>query len=469
MTAVTHAYAGLQQAEFDRDLIVRYDGHGPRYTSYPTADRFGPLQAAAWQQAVIARQPGSATKPLSLYFHLPFCDTICYYCACNKVITRRRDQAEPYLGYLERELALTADLIEQRPRAQQLHLGGGTPTFFSDAQLARLMAAVRRHFELDPAGEYAIEIDPRKVGVQTMAALAEMGFNRVSIGVQDFDPAVQRAVNRVQGEAETAAVIAASRANGFRSISLDLIYGLPLQTRETMARTLERVVALRPHRIALYNYAHLPERFPPQRRIDAQALPDATTKLDILADSIAALQAAGYVYIGMDHFALPDDDLALAQRRGHLHRNFQGYSTHADCDLLAFGVSAIGMVGGHYAQNARKLDDYYAALDAGQLPTVRGYAMSRDDLLRRAVIQALMCQFQLSFESFEPAYMIDFSVYFAEELQRLQPLAIDGLVVLRPDGIDVTPRGRLLVRTIAMVFDRFLIRQQPIVAYSRLI
>ncbi len=464
-----HPYADLQHAVFDRELIARYDGHGPRYTSYPTADRFGPLTATEWQQAVARRQPGSAAKPLSLYFHLPFCDTICYYCACNKVITRRRDQADTYLDYLERELALQAGLIAGRSRVQQLHLGGGTPTFFSDALLGRLMAAVRRHFELEPDGEYAIEIDPRKVGAQTMAALAELGFNRVSIGVQDFDPRVQQAVNRIQSEAETAAVITAARDHGFRSVSLDLIYGLPHQTRASMTRTLARVIALRPDRIALYSYAHLPTRFAPQRRINEADLPDAATKLDILADCIATLQAAGYVHIGMDHFALPEDELAQAQRRGHLHRNFQGYSTHADCDLLAFGVSAIGMVGGSYAQNARKLDDYYAALDADTLPTVRGYTMQRDDLLRRAVIQALMCQFQLSFESLEPAYMIDFQSYFAEELQRLQPLADDGLVVLRPDGIEVTARGRLLVRTVAMVFDRYLPRQQPVTAYSRLI
>lgn len=458
-----------QQLEFDRALIKRHDGKGPRYTSYPTADRFGAMAASDYLGRLAQRQVGTRVHPLSLYFHIPFCDTICYYCACNKIITKDRSRAERYLDYLELEMDLQCGEISYKPSVKQLHFGGGTPTFLSDAQLERLMGAIRQRFELDPEGEFSIEIDPRKVSAETVALLGRLGLNRMSVGVQDFDPEVQRAVNRIQSEAETRAVIDAARAAGFRSINLDLIYGLPLQTPARVRDTLAKVIDIRPDRIALYNYAHLPERFPPQRRIDEQALPSSEMKLDILQTSIEQLLDAGYVYIGMDHFAMPDDELAVAQRHGCLHRNFQGYSTHADCDLMAFGTSAIGKVGASYVQNHKTIDEYYAALDAGILPVTRGIVLTPDDLLRRAVIQSLMCQFELVFQPFEIAYLVDFSDYFAEELRRLAELEADGLVMVERDRITITPKGRLLVRSVAMVFDRYLGTTATSARYSKLI
>ncbi|GHD59125.1 oxygen-independent coproporphyrinogen III oxidase [Jeongeupia chitinilytica] len=458
-----------QQIEFDRALIQRHDGKGPRYTSYPTADRFGAMAASDYLGRLTQRQPGTLTHPLSLYFHIPFCDTICYYCACNKIITKDRSRAERYLDYLEREMDLQCADLQYKPRVKQLHFGGGTPTFLSDAQFERLMGAIRQRFDLDPAGEFSIEIDPRKVSVEMVCLLADLGLNRMSVGVQDFTPEVQKAVNRVQSEAETRIVIDAARSAGFRSINLDLIYGLPLQTPARVRDTLATVIDIRPERIALYNYAHLPDRFPPQRRINDDELPSAEVKLDILQASIEQLLAAGYCYIGMDHFALPDDELSVAQRHGRLHRNFQGYSTHADCDLMAFGASAIGKMGAAYVQNHRSVDDYYSALDAGTLPVTRGMTLSADDLLRRAVIQSLMCQFELVFQPFEIAYLVDFRGYFAEELRRLAELEADGLVEIGYDRITVTAKGRLLVRSVAMVFDRYLGTAATSARYSKLI
>ncbi|WP_051305100.1 oxygen-independent coproporphyrinogen III oxidase [Chitinilyticum litopenaei] len=459
-----------QHLVFDRDLIVRYDGNGPRYTSYPTADRFGAgFGAEDYRRVLAQRAPGSLAKPLSLYFHIPFCNTVCYYCACNKVITKDKSRADRYLDYLIREIGLQAGLLPKKGLVRQLHFGGGTPTFLSHEQLERLMAAINAHFDLQPGGEFSIEIDPRKVGMETVQLLARLGFNRMSVGIQDFDPAVQEAVNRIQSYDETRLVIEAARMYGFKSVSVDLIYGLPRQTLASVAATLEQVVRLRPDRISLYNYAHLPERFMPQRRINADELPAPEIKLDILQMAIQRLEEAGYVFIGMDHFALPSDELTIAQRRGRLHRNFQGYSTHADCDLLAFGVSAIGKVGASYNQNAKELDDYYARLDAGDLPVVRGMHLGPDDLLRRAVIQALMCQFELFYQPFEVGYMIDFPRYFEEELLALQPFVADGLVEINEEAIRVLPRGRLLVRSVAMVFDRYLRTRHTQARYSKLI
>jgi len=467
---LTEKAIAQQQAVFDREIITRYDGLGPRYTSYPTADRFTPDFAEPQYRAALgARAPGTLTKPLSLYFHLPFCNTVCFYCACNKVVTKDRSRADRYLDCLIREMEMQVALLPHRPKVWQLHFGGGTPTFLSDQQLERLMLTVRRLFDLQPGGEYSIEIDPRKVKWETVELLARLGFNRMSIGIQDFNPAVQKAVNRIQSEEETRLVIDAARACGFRSVSVDLIYGLPLQTPDTVRETLARVLALRPDRIALYNYAHLPERFMPQRRIESESLPLPETKLCILENSIAQIQDAGYAFIGMDHFALPDDDLAIAQRRGRLHRNFQGYSTHADCDLMAFGVSAIGKIGATYSQNVKAIEDYEARVEAGSLPVERGIALSKDDLLRRSVIQSLMCQFDLSFQPVEITYLIDFKTYFSDELQELASFADDGLLTLDEDGIHVEPRGRLLIRSIAMVFDRRLREARTQAKFSRLI
>lgn len=460
----------VQRVEFDRELIERMDGKGPRYTSYPTADRFieafTPEMYASWMQK---RDFPASKRPLSLYVHIPFCNTICYYCGCNKVITKDKSKADQYLTYLDKELALQRQLVGADARLAQLHFGGGTPTFLSDEQLTALMQSISSRFKLAPDGEYSIEIDPRKVSIETVQLLARLGFNRMSVGVQDVNPEVQAAVNRLQSLEETRTVIAAARDCGFKSVSIDLIYGLPLQTAASMRETVETVVALSPDRIALYSYAHLPALFKPQRRIDEAALPSASVKLDILQQSVELLINAGYVYIGMDHFAKPEDELAIAQRQGRLHRNFQGYSTHADCDLIAVGVSAIGKVGPTYSQNYRTLEEYYDALDDGRLPLMRGLVLTADDLLRRAIIQALMCQFELAIPQLEAAYLIDFKSYFQLELERLAELAADGLVQVRDDAIVVTPKGRFLIRCIAMTFDRYLRSDEATTRYSKVI
>ena len=452
----------------DPVLIRKYDVSGPRYTSYPTADRFveafGEAQMKDW---LGKRNIGGINQPLSVYVHLPFCNTLCYYCACNKIVTRDRARSAQYIKYLEKELALVEPLLGRERQICQLHWGGGTPTFLSRDETSELMAALRRRFVFAADAEAAIEVDPRQSEPGRLAFLAGLGFNRVSLGVQDFDPAVQRAVHRIQSEELTRSVIAEARAHGFRSVNLDLIYGLPKQTLDSFNRTLDRVLALDPDRIALYSYAHLPKAFPPQRRIAEAELPSAETKLQIMTLAIGRLTRAGYVYIGMDHFARPDDELAIAQSRGRLQRNFQGYSTCPESDLLAFGVSAIGRIGPTYYQNRKELADYYAALDAGRLPVARGIELTQDDLVRRAVIQALTCHSSVSIESLELAYLIDFASYFAFELAELRRLAREGLVELDADWITVTPKGRLLVRVLCMVFDRYLRQARERATYSK--
>ena len=455
---------------FDRALIRKYDGFGPRYTSYPTADRF--TETFAYEQFVdslFARAAGATNQPLSLYVHLPFCDTICYYCACNKVVTRDHGRSEKYIRYLAKEIEMVCGLVDSASPVTQLHWGGGTPTFLATHEMTMLWRVLRDNFEFAPNAECSIEIDPRKVDAGTIALLAELGFNRMSLGVQDFDPEVQKAVNRIQSEAQTRAVLDAARANGFRSLNVDLIYGLPRQTVAGFDATLDKTIDAAPDRIALYSYAHVPHLFKPQRRISEAELPPPDAKLAILELAIGKLTGAGYVYIGMDHFARPDDELAVAQHEGKLQRNFQGYSTHAECDLLAFGISAIGKVGGTYSQNLRTLDSYYDRLDADALPCFRGWKLSDDDLVRRGVIQALMCRFSVSFKQVEDANGIAFHEYFATELETLKPLADDGLIQITPDAITVTPYGRLLVRSVAMVFDRYLREQREKARYSRVI
>ena len=445
--------------EFDADLLGRLGKSGPRYTSYPTADRFGPgFGYRDYLHAVAGLRTRGGKRPLSLYLHIPFCDTVCYYCACNKIVTRRRDKAVLYLSYLKREIEMQSLLFAGMNEVEQLHLGGGTPTYLSDEQMGDLMAHLRRSFRFAPdaAGEYSIEVDPRTVSVARVHSLRRQGFNRISLGVQDFDPEVQVAVNRVQPEHETRAVIDAARAAGFRSVSIDLIYGLPRQTLDTMRQTLDKVVAAGPDRISVYHYAHMPHLFKPQRRILAAEMPDSDTKLGMLQLCIERLGAAGYVYIGMDHFAKPDDDLAVAQRQGRLHRNFQGYSTHADTDLVSCGVSGISAVGATYSQNAKTLEEYYDAIDANELPVARGIRLSMDDLLRRAIIQKLMCQFELSIPAIEQAFPIVFAQYFANELAQLRQLERDGLLSLGPEWLSVSMKGRLLIRNVCMVFDRYL-------------
>ncbi len=438
--------------EFDADLIARMTQRGPRYTSYPTADRFTPAFGA--NEFAAAARPG---KPLSLYVHIPFCESLCYYCACNKIITHDRTKAVKYLGYLLREIDLQAALFADGAVARQLHFGGGTPTYLDDAQMGDLLGHLRSRyaFASDDVGEFSIEIDPRTVDARRIHTLRRQGFNRLSLGVQDFDEDVQRAVNRIQPEALTRDAIAAAREAGFRSVSIDLIYGLPLQDVTTMAATLDKVVAAAPDRISVYNYAHMPQLFKSQKLIRDEDLPDGATKLAMLGLCIERLGAAGYVYIGMDHFARPDDELARAQRDGTLHRNFQGYSTHADIDMVACGVSAISAVNGTYAQNEKSLEKYYARLDRGELPVARGLALSPDDLLRRDVIQKLMCDFALDLRDLAARWDVDIAQRFAPELARLAELARDGLLAVTPDRIDVTPKGRLLVRNICMVFDDY--------------
>ena len=455
---------------FDPQLIRRFDVNGPRYTSYPTADRFvEAFDAEALKSWLAKRAIGGTSKPLSLYFHIPFCNTICYYCACNKIITKDHGRSAKYLAYLDKEIELQAAALGGSRQVTQLHLGGGTPTFLSHDEMRQLMDSVRSRFNLVANGEYSIEVDPRKVDFDTVNLLADLGFNRMSVGVQDFNHDVQLAVNRVQSIEETKLVMDAARATGFKSISMDLIYGLPKQNVISFNRTLEQVLELSPDRISLYSYAHLPGLFKPQRRINSIELPTGDTKLQILQLAIRRLTEAGYVYIGMDHFAKPDDELTIAQRQGRLHRNFQGYSTQAECDLLAFGVSAIGKIGPVYAQNVKTLDEYYDALDRDELPVLRGIELTADDLLRRSIIQALMCHFELSIESVEIAHLIDFSEYFAEELEDLREMAKAGLVRVEDDWITVLPAGRLLVRGIAMLFDRYLRADRERARYSKVI
>jgi oxygen-independent coproporphyrinogen-3 oxidase len=453
----------------DPVLIRKYDASGPRYTSYPTADRFveafGETQLTQW---LARRNIGGFSQPLSLYVHLPFCESVCYYCACNKVVTRDHGRSTKYIKYLERELALLAPRLDARAPLASMHWGGGTPNFLSRDEMTTLIGAVESRFTRDRKTEYSIELDPRYAAPGDLAFLAGLGFNRVSLGVQDFDPAVQKAVHRVQSVEATRRAIQEARASGFKSVNLDLIYGLPKQTLDSFNRTLDQVLLLDPDRIALYSYAHLPKVFMPQRRIAEADLPSAESKLQLMTLAVGRLSRAGYLYIGMDHFARPDDELAVAQTLGQLQRSFQGYATHAG-DLIGLGLSAIGQLGPTYYQNQKDLERYCAALDAGRLPVLRGVELTADDLARRAVIHALMCEFRVSLEAIELSHLVDFRAYFGPELEELKRLADDGLVELQPDWIVVTPKGRLLVRSICMVFDRYLRETRQRASYSRVI
>lgn len=466
------------------DALLRdFDRPGPRYTSYPTADRFveafGPADAAralAQRGHVAGAVTGGAgfgQAPLSLYVHIPFCESVCYYCACNKVITKHHERAAEYLDALEREIELVCAAAGTGPSTaqpvSQLHLGGGSPTFLSDAELERLMNALRAAWRLAPGAEISIEVDPRTVTPQRLAHLRALGFNRLSFGVQDFDAAVQQAVHRIQPFDSVRELMDSARALGFTSINADLIYGLPRQSPASFARTVAQVGALRPDRIALYAYAHLPQRFKPQRRIAADELPGPADRLAMLGGAISGFLAGGYSHVGMDHFALPDDALAVAKRQGRLHRNFQGYSTQPDCDLIGLGVSAIGKLGASYYQNAKTLPEYCDALRQGDLPVVRGIALSRDDLVRRAVILALMCQGRVDFEAIEQAHLISMRDYFAAELAELGPMAAAGLVELEDGAIQVTAAGWYLVRAVALVFDHHLRADRLRERFSRII
>ncbi|MBV1775133.1 oxygen-independent coproporphyrinogen III oxidase [Burkholderiaceae bacterium DAT-1] len=468
-----NAPAGLSQhIQFDRSLIERMSASGPRYTSYPTADRFhGGFAEADYRRLASMAFSESEHLPLSLYVHIPFCNTVCYYCGCNKIITNNKARADQYLDYLQKEIELQAPLFKGRSRVEQLHFGGGTPTFLSDEQLTRLMNLLHQQFAFadDETGEYSIEIDPRKVSADTVRLLRSLGFNRMSVGVQDFDPKVQAAVNRIQSEAETRLVIDTAREAGFKSVSIDLIYGLPEQSEASFNATLDKIIEIRPDRLSVYHYAHLPQMFKVQRQIDESTLPASDTKLSILANTISKLTEAGYVYIGMDHFALPEDELAKAQRAGTLHRNFQGYSTHDDIDLVALGVSAIGKIGPSYSQNEKEIEAYYAALDAGRLPIFRGMELDTDDRIRRDLIQHLMCDFRLDFNEIGTRWHIDTQTYFATEQAKLAEFEGLGLIQQQDGVLVVSEKGRLLVRNIATAFDRHLREREKAGTFSKLV
>ncbi|MCB1669103.1 MAG: oxygen-independent coproporphyrinogen III oxidase [Porticoccaceae bacterium] len=455
---------------WDRSLINRYDLSGPRYTSYPTAPQFHEQFDEQDLRAAIERSNASG-RPLSLYFHIPFCSTVCYYCGCNKVITANRKRALPYLNRMIREIAMQAALFDCSRPVQQLHWGGGTPTYISDAEKFLLMASIRDHFNLldDDSGEYSIEIHPGDMEVASITCLRELGFNRLSMGIQDFDPVVQKAVNRFNSVDEVKALVNAARDEGFHSISMDLIYGLPHQSWQTFNRTLDNIIDLNPDRLSIFNYAHMPHLFKVQKQIDASALPTSEEKLLMMERMTARLLDAGYVYIGMDHFAKPEDELAVAQREGVLQRNFQGYATHGNCDMVAFGVSSISAIDNVFAQNHKQIEDYQDALDGGKLPLARGFELSADDLLRQDVIKQLICHFELDIPRIEQQYGIDFPSYFGEEITALQPMVKDGLVDVETTFIRVTPAGRILIRRICMVFDAYLKKPTTEIRYSKII
>lgn len=447
------------QITFDPDLIRRYDRSGPRYTSYPTAvqftDRFG---LEEYRAAAIASNEDPIPRPLSLYVHIPFCSSPCFYCGCTKIITRNHEKAEAYLYRLHREVELQGQIFDQDREVEQLHFGGGTPTFLTSLEIERLIEKLGRHFRLssDTGREYSIELDPRTITRDTLRDLAGVGFNRCSLGIQDFDPLVQEAVNRIQSVPDTLRLIREAREFGFGSVSVDLIYGLPKQTPEGFAKTLDTVLSARPDRFAVYAYAHLPQMFKAQRQLNAADLPAPDVRLALLGLTIEKLGAAGYVYIGMDHFALPGDELVIAQRNGTLHRNFQGYSTRGYCDLIGLGMSSIGKVGDSFTQNLKTLPEYYGALDRGELAVHRGLTMTRDDIIRRDVIQQIMCYGVLDFAATAARHDIDFARYFASELKALEPLVADGLAEFADPGLRVLPAGRLLLRHLGMAFDAYL-------------
>lgn len=447
---------------FNKELIRRYDTFGPRYTSYPTAVQFtADYDDEDYRRWVKDSNEDPIPSPLSLYLHIPFCDTICYYCGCSKVITKDKTKAAPYIKLLKQEIKLQGALFAKDRKVTQIHWGGGTPTFLSDEEIKEIIDCIRENFNVvdDSEGEFGIEVDPRTVDQQRLKSLSEMGFNRISFGVQDFDPAVQEAVNRVQSTDEIKQHIDDARNFGFKSINIDLMYGLPKQTVQSFTETLDTTIKLNPDRLAVYNYAHLPEMFKPQRRINEDELPSAEEKLNILQLCIDKLQDAGYVYIGMDHFAKKTDDLVTAQREGSLQRNFQGYSTHADCDMIAMGITAISQVGDNYGQNVRTIEEYESYLKQNRIPVFRGIELEADDVLRREVINQLMCNNSLDIEQLERRWRIDFKSYFKSSLEGLQQMADDGLLKISNTKLTITATGRLLARSICMQFDRYLQEQ----------
>ncbi len=457
---------------FNKELIKRYNLYGPRYTSYPPANRFNEQFGLDDYRKVVAdSNEYLLPKPLSLYIHLPFCNTVCFYCACNKIVTANRKRAIPYLDDLHKEINLQGPMFDSDRPVNQLHWGGGTPTFISHEQITGLMNVIKRNFTLldDDTGEYSIEIDPREIKEETISLLRNIGFNRMSIGVQDFNPQVQKAINRDQSYEKTLAVFSEARKYGFQSINVDLIYGLPKQSPRSFCDTISKIIEMNPDRIAIYNYAHLPDLFKTQRRINEDELPTPSEKLEILGVSIQSLKDAGYIYIGMDHFAKPDDELAIAQRKGNLYRNFQGYSTNANCDVISFGITAISKIGNTYSQNIRTLEGYHAALEQNDIPVMRGYKLTDDDELRRDVITQLICHFQIYFHEIEDLFKIDFKKYFCKEMKMLKDMEKDELLNVNNDSIEILPAGRFLIRNICSVFDIFLNQEDNIRNFSKMI
>jgi oxygen-independent coproporphyrinogen III oxidase len=461
-----------QSIIFNKDLISRYNSFGPRYTSYPTATQFHEkFGSKEYCQVVSDSNEHIIPKPLSLYVHLPFCNTVCFYCACNKIITANRNRAAPYLENLHKEIALQGKLFDKDRVVNQLHWGGGTPTFISHEQISGLMSVIKDNFQLldDDSGEYSIEVDPREISEETISLLRYIGFNRISIGVQDFDINVQKAVNRNQTYEQTLQVFNDARDHGFHSINIDLIYGLPKQSVRTFCNTISKIIEMNPDRIAIYNYAHLPHLFKTQRQINEDELPSPDEKIEILAESIDALKDAGYIYIGMDHFAKPDDELAVAQRKGKLHRNFQGYSTNSDCDVVGFGITAISKINDSYSQNVRTIEDYEQSIEKKKIPVFRGYKLNSDDELRREVITQLICHFQIEYQKIEDLFRIDFKNYFSNELELLNDMQKDGLLILNEGSIEVLPVGRFLIRNICSVFDNYLDKTDSVKSFSKMI
>lgn len=462
--------ANLKNFEWNSKLVDRYNLAGPRYTSYPTAPQFHEgFQSNEFTQALI--NSNATAAPLSLYFHIPFCAKICFYCGCNKIATRDTGRCEPYLEHLIKEMDLVAKHLDTSRQVNQLHWGGGTPTFLSHEQMRELMLETRKRFNLrdDDLGDYSIEIDPREIQSDTLALLREIGFNRVSFGLQDLNPKVQEAVNRIQPREMTEGAIIQARELGFRSLNLDLIYGLPHQTPASFTATLEEVIEINPDRLSIFNYAHMPERFKPQRRINAADLPSPEQKLQMLEQSITRLVEAGYVFIGMDHFAKPEDSLAIAQQESRLHRNFQGYTTHSECDLIAMGTSSISQIGSTYAQNDYDTQSYESKIAQGHFATIKGMTLSSDDLIRRAAINQLICHFHLDGNAFGKRYSINFAEYFAKERVGLKQHQADGLLNIENNVLKITPAGRLLIRSICMVFDAYLDQNLIGKAFSRII
>lgn len=453
---------------FDRDLVAQCQTNAPRYTSYPTADRFHMKFTALEQQQQIQQIFNNEfATPISLYIHIPFCNTLCLFCACNKIITNNRKEITQYLLYLKQEFELYFQLIQKKIAVTQLHFGGGSPSWLSIEEINQLMDLIRQYFILDDAKEIAMEIDPRHTTLEFIQALRKQSFNRISIGLQDTNPKVQKAVNRVQSLEHSQLILDTARKLGFASTNVDLIYGLPFQTLHTFSHTIDDIIKMHPERIALFNYAHLPHIFMSQTRVKDEDLPSGNEKLDILQMSVEKLANAGYVFIGMDHFAIPSDSLAISLNDGTLQRNFQGYSTHADTHMLSFGVSSIGFVGNSYYQNAKDITSYYNLLDNKQLPILRGFILSDDDILRRHIIQCIMCKFALDYKAIEDKFNLKFSQYFAAELPKLEELNKLSLIELTTNSFKVTDKGRFLIRNVALIFDKYLQQTKNNRSYSK--